>query len=128
MTRFLLEEVARRPEERGMLFIGPGASLFGALRDGLESLRGLNPNTEVVVVAEHKREAVPGIPVTWVSPTRAGTQCPFLVHYGEGPPYALVREDTISDGETALYHTSEPVIVEQLAFQLGRDLGIPIGD
>ncbi len=37
MTRFLLGEVRRRPDERGMFFVSPGASLSGALRDGLEA-------------------------------------------------------------------------------------------
>src|SRR5262249_32941417 len=41
LTRYLLDEVARRPHERGLLFVAPGAGMAGALRDGLESLRGL---------------------------------------------------------------------------------------
>ena len=37
--------------------------------------------------------------------------------------------DKASGGERpALYHTDDPVMVEHLAFQLGRDLGIPIGE
>ena len=79
-------------------------------------------------LADRKGDPVPGVPVTWVSPVRAGTQAPFLLYYGEGPSYALVREEAVEDGATSYFHTSDPVLVEQLAFQLGRDLGIPIGE
>jgi diguanylate cyclase (GGDEF)-like protein len=128
MTRFLLGEVSRRPDERGMLFVAPGASLFGALREGLDALRGLPVRTEVVLVADRKTDQIAGVPVTWVSSVRAGTTVPFLVYYGEGPPYAMIRDEQVEDGSTAFYHTSDPVLVEHLAFQLGRDLGVPIGD
>jgi hypothetical protein len=128
MTRLLLAEVTRRPEERGFLFVAPGSALQGALRAGLEGLRGQQPRCEIVVLADRKGDPVPGVPVTWVSPVRAGTQAPFLLYYGEGPSYALVREEAVEDGATSYFHTSDPVLVEQLAFQLGRDLGIPIGE
>jgi diguanylate cyclase (GGDEF)-like protein len=128
MTRFLLGEVRRRPDERGMLFVAPGASLFGALRDGLDALRGVSMRTEVVLVGDRRTDQVGGVPVTWVSSLRTGTTAPFLVYYGEGPPYALIRDELVDEQSTSIYHTSDPVLVEHLAFQLGRDLGIPIGE
>lgn len=127
VTRLLLGEVGRRPEVRGLLFVSPGAGLLGALKDGLESVRGTSPRTEIVLVAERRNDAMGGVPVTWVSPSRAGTPCPFVIYFGEGPPYALVRDELVEDGETSWFHTGDPVLVEQLAFQLGRDLGFPIG-
>jgi diguanylate cyclase (GGDEF)-like protein len=127
MTRFLLDEVARRPHERGLLFVAPGAGMAGALRDGLERLRGANPRTEIVLVADRKGAPISGLPVTWVSPLRAGTPTPFLIYFGEGSPYALIRDET-SDSGVSLFHSSERVLVEHLAFQLGRDLGIPVGE
>lgn len=128
MTRYLLDEVARRPHERGMLFVAPGAGMAGALRDGLESLRGLSPRTEIVLVAERKGAPVSGLPVTWVSPLRAGTQAPFLIYYGEGAPYALVRDPTGEEGRVTFFHSCDRALVEHLTFQLGRDLGIPVGE
>jgi GGDEF domain-containing protein len=128
MTRFLLGEVRRRPDERGMLFVAPGASLFGALRDGLETLRGVSMRTEVVLVADRKIDQIAGVPVTWVSSLRAGTAAPFLIYYGEGPPYAMVRDELVEEQTTSFYHTSDPVLIEHLAFQLGSDLGIAIGE
>jgi hypothetical protein len=128
MTRYLIDEVARRPHERGLLFVAPGAGMAGALRDGLETLRGVSPRTEIVVVAEPKGAPVSGLPVTWVSPLRAGTQAPFLIYFGEGAPYALLREPSSEEGRVTLFHTCDRVLVEHLTFQLGRDLGIPVGE
>jgi two-component system cell cycle response regulator len=126
--RFVFDEVARQPEERGLLFVAPGTALAGAVRDGLEGLRGLDLRTEVVLLADRRDEGPAGIPLTRVSPLRAGTDLPFLVWYGAGPGYAMLREDAPAGERPAFYHTDDPVVVEHLAFQLGRDLGIPIGE
>lgn len=127
-VRFVLEEVARRPEERGLLFVAPGAALAGAVRDGLEGLRGLDLRSEVVLLSDRQDERFSGIPVTRVSPLRSGTPNPFLVWCGEGGGYALLREEAGRGEVPVFYHTDDPVVVEHLAFQLGRDLGIPIGE
>jgi len=127
ITRFVLSEVRRRPEERGLLYISPGASLLGPVRDGLAQLDDEYLRTEIVLVADRRADLQANVPVTWVSPVRAGTDCPFLVYYGEASPYAFVREAG-SESTVAFYHTADRNMVEHLAFQLGRDLGIPIGD
>ena len=128
MTRFLLDEVSRRPDQRGLLFVAPGAGMAGALRDGLEALRGPHPRTEIVLVAERKGAPVPGLPVTWVSPLRAGTHAPFLIYFGEGSPYAMIREPASEEQRVTLFHSCDRVLVEHLTFQLGRDIGIPVGE
>ncbi|HBZ69119.1 MAG TPA: hypothetical protein DEP35_04975, partial [Deltaproteobacteria bacterium] len=92
VMRFLLDEVSRRPRERGLLFLAPGPALSSSLRDGFEQLRGLEPRTEVVLVADGMGEALAGAPLTCVSPRRAGTRASFAVYYGEGPAYAMVSE------------------------------------
>jgi CheY-like chemotaxis protein/GGDEF domain-containing protein len=125
VMRFLLDEVTRRPRDRGLLFLAPGPALTPDLRDGLERLRGAQPRTEVVLVAEGLGESFAGAPVTCVSPRRAGTGAPFAVYYGEGPAYAMVRGADV-DGQAGIFHSDERVLVEHLAFQLQRDLGIPV--
>jgi len=66
------------------------------------------------------------MPVSWVSPALAGTEASFLVHFGEGAPYALIRESGTAAEGVAIYHSSDPILVEHLAFQLGHELGVPI--
>ena len=126
ITRFLLEDLARRPHERGVLFVAPGAALARAVGEGLQALRPGDPSAHLVLVAERGALATE-LPVTWAPPARAGTDASFLVYFGEGPPYALLRERSQESKEVALYHTSDPVLVEHLAFQLGHELGVPIG-
>lgn len=127
VSTFLIGEIVRRPDERGLLFVGPGGVLHPPLRQALEQLRGLASKTDVVIVADRGDGAPQGLPVTWVSPLRAGTDSPFVVYFGDRPAYALVREPGSDAGEASLYHTADRVLVEHLTFQLGRDLGIPIG-
>jgi diguanylate cyclase (GGDEF)-like protein len=125
ITRFVLEDLARRPAERGVLFLAPGQSLAGAVSEGLRGLASSEPASHLVLVAD--RQAVDTeLPVTWVPPERSGTDAAFLVYFGEGPPYALLHEGAASD-DAALYHSSDPVLVEHFAFQLGQELGVPIG-
>jgi len=123
-TRFLLEEVARRPGDRGLLFVAPGRSLAGPVREGLERLRGLDLGTHVVLVSDRAGDAVPGVPVTLASARAAGVSEPFVLYFGEGPAYALLR----AEGESAgpLFHTGDRALVEHLAFELQRDLGIAL--
>ncbi len=126
VMRFLLDEVGRRPRERGLLFLAPGPALSATLRDGFEKLRGLQPRTEVVLVADGLGETLAGAPLTCVSPRRAGTRAAFVVYYGEGPAYAMVSDSVGDGGQGGVFHTDERVLVEHLAFQLQRDLGIPV--
>ena len=105
----------------------PGATKTRPRSRGLERLRGLQPRAEVVLVGDGKAEALAGGPVTCVSARRAGTRAPFVIYYGEGPAYALIRERS-DDGEASpFFHTSDRSLVEHLAFKLQRDLGVSVG-
>jgi diguanylate cyclase (GGDEF)-like protein len=126
LVRFVIEDLARRPNEPSILFLAPGASLRQAVEESLEALGNRPLSAGVVLVAE-RGELSPPMPVTWVPPGRAGTESPFLVHFGEGAPYALLREGGPSTQGVGIYHTADPVLVEHLAFQLGHELGVPIG-
>jgi diguanylate cyclase (GGDEF)-like protein len=126
ITRFLLEDLARRPHERGVVFVAPGGALERALEQGLEALGSRELATHLVLIAE-RGERAPEAPVTWVPPGRLGTEVPFLVHFGEGAPYAMLREPGAGQRGVSLYHSSDPVLVEHLAFQLGHELGVPVG-
>ncbi len=124
--RLLIDEVGRRPRDRGLLFVAPGGGPTAPVREALERLRDVAPLTEVVLVGDGKSDALAGVPVTCVSARRAGTRAPFLVYFGEGPAYALVRERSDEAGRPPLFHTGDRPLVEHLAFQLQRDLGISL--
>jgi hypothetical protein len=125
LVRFVIEDLARRPNERSMLFLAPGTSLRQAVEESLETL-GTRPLSAGLVLVAERGELAPPMPVTWVPAARAGTESPFLVHFGEGAPYALMREGGSATQGVGIYHTADPVLVEHLAFQLGQELGVPI--
>lgn len=125
--RFLISEVMRRRGDRGLLVMSPGESLGPIVEDGLAMLANSVDHVEVVVVADRDRP-LGSHPVTWVTPERSGIHEPFMLYYGDGPVYAMVTAPKASpDGERALFHTNDRALVEHLAFQLKRDLGIPLG-
>ncbi len=122
---FALAEVARHPEERGMLFVSPGRNLPVPVREALERLRGLEVRTDVIVLAEQWPEALAETPVTCVSPRRCGTRHPFVVRFGEGPSFALVRAGAEAHG-TNVFQTADRPLVEHLAFALQRELAVSV--
>jgi len=131
ITRFLLEEVRRRPGDRGLLVVAPGPELAPLVGREIERLHGVDSRMEVVVVGDApKTSDRPALPVTWVSPERAGTARRMLIYYGDGPAYAMLAEPGRGAGggtRWPMFHTSDRALVEHLAFQLQRDLGVSLG-
>jgi FixJ family two-component response regulator/GGDEF domain-containing protein len=126
VLRFVISEVERRAAERGILCISPGPSLVHVVRDGLARLDPAQTRTELVVVNDGRSEALAGVPVTSVAPQQIGSRRPFLLYYAEGPAYALVGEPGVAGDAASLFQTCDRVLVEHLAFQLQRALGVPI--
>jgi len=126
VLRFVLGEVERRSQERGLLCVAPGAQFLHLVREELARFDPSQTRTEVVLVADERAESFVGSTVTCVAPSQIGTRRPFLVYYAEGPGYALVGEADASDASPALFQTADRVMVEHLAFQLQRALGVPI--
>jgi hypothetical protein len=125
--RFLLSEVMRRQGERGLLVLGLGRSLAPVFEEGLEELVSCCRDTSVVVIGD-AGDRTGAHPVTWVAPDRIGPPGPFALYYGDGPVYAMVGADKTSpEGDVPFFHTDDRALVEHLAFQLKRDLGIPLG-
>ncbi len=125
IARFVVSEIGRRPRDRGLLYTAPGTPLVGAVREGLESLRGLATRTELVVIADGERPRFPEPAVNWLSPQRIPCLAPFVIHFGDGPAYALVRDAKDGGGKTRLFHTNDRSLVEHLAFRLQQELSVP---
>jgi len=125
IVRFLLSEVGRRPDDRGLLFIAPGAGLGAAMREGLEVLSGVSACTEVVVISESPPPEALSPSVVWLSPPAGPPLAPFLVRYSDGAGYALVRDEKVTDDGVRFFHTNDRSVVEYLAFQLQRELALP---
>jgi len=126
VVRFVIAEVERRASERGILCISPGPSLLHVVREGLARLDPAQTRTELVVVSDGRADALAGVPVTCVAPQQIGSRRPFLLYYAEGPAYALVGEPGAAGDAATLFQTADRVLVEHLAFQLQRALGVPI--
>jgi FixJ family two-component response regulator/GGDEF domain-containing protein len=128
LASFLMEEVVRRSGDRGLLVLSPPPGLVPVVEDGLQRLLALEQNTEVVVLGQLDQEKLGRRGLTWVEPESSASHEPFMLYYGEGPVYAMVLDkDPTPDGDQMLFHTGDRAVVEHLAFQLKRDLGIPLG-
>lgn len=127
MMAFLVEEIGRRPQDRGLLFIAPRTGLSPGLLEKIEAIERYGSRTEVVLMTEGKLELPAGVQVTRVPAPRSGTSAPFLIFLGEGPAYAYLGSPDKKLSDTVAFHTSERTIVEELAFQLKNVLGISLG-
>ncbi len=125
ILRFVLEDIVRRPADRGVLVIAPGSRWLPDVLETLHEMRGRTIRTEIVVLAEGvERDANPQ--VTWISKSLLDARRPLLVYYGEGPAYAMVGSVPTASETTPIYQTADRRLVEHLAFELQRELGILI--
>ena len=124
LVRFALAEVGRRPRDRNLFLFNAGSAFAEAL-DGLDTVRVGAQGTEIIVLADRPAPRSEESAVTWLPAARLGGCPPFLVHFGDGPPYVLVCAEKPDGEERVLFHTSEPALAEYLAFRLHRELRLP---
>ncbi len=125
ILRFVLEDVVRRPNDRGILFISPGARWLPDLLETLHEVRGRTTRTEIVLLAEgEERDATSQ--VTWVAKSDVDSRRPFAVYFGDGPAYAMIGQVGAPAERTPIFQSADRAFVEHLAFQLQRELGILI--
>ncbi|MCP4908407.1 MAG: response regulator [bacterium] len=123
IMRFVLEDIVRRPAERGVLFLSPGVRWLPDVLEALDEIRSPVCGAEIILLAEGEvRETNPQ--VTWVTKSALDSRRPFLVYFGDGPAYAMVGQLTLAAARTAVFQTSDRALIEFLAFELGRELGI----
>jgi DNA-binding response OmpR family regulator len=124
IARFVLEECGRRPRERSLVYVVPGAALAEPVSQALAALRGVRLRSEIAVLGGERppAESPAG---AWVAPERVTTLPPCLVHYGDGAAYAMVRAPLDASGATRLFHSSDRELAEYLAFRLHAELSLP---
>lgn len=123
ILRFVLEDVVRRPGDRAVLVLSPGTRWLADVLETLHEIRGRITRTEIVLLAEAaERDANPQ--VTWITKSSLDSRRPFLVYYGEGPAFAMIGAVTTAAASTAIFQTADRALVEHLAFELQRELGI----
>lgn len=123
ILRFVLEDIVRRPAERGVLFLSPGVRWLPDVLETLAEMREHESRTEIVLLAEGEpRETHPR--VTWVPKSGLDSRRPFLVYFGDGPAYAMVGQVTLAASRAAIFQTADRALVEHLAFELQRELEI----
>jgi len=123
IMRFVLEDVVRRPCDRGVLVLSPGTRWISDVLEALYEIRGHNTRTEIVLLGEGvERDANPQ--VTWITKSSLDSRRPFLVYYGEGPAFAMIGAVTAAADSTPIFQTADRALVEHLAFELQRELGI----
>jgi two-component system cell cycle response regulator len=122
---FVMAEVARRPEERGLLFVCPGKHLADTTRNGLAAFESESPRSEVVVISDQAAPASLNGGVTWLSAPAGDSLPPFLVRYTDGAVYALICDEKPNDAGVRMFHTDDRSVVEFLAFRLQRELALP---
>ena len=125
VLRFVLEDIVRRPAERGVLYVSPGGRWLPEVLETLEEIRNQPTETKIILLAEGEvRDATPQ--VTWIAKSGLDSRRPFLVYFGEGPAYAMVGQITLAAARAAIFQTSDRALVEHLAFELQRELGISL--
>jgi len=123
ILKFVLEDVVRRPAERGVLFLSPGARWLPDVFEILEEIRDQPTRTEIVLLADGEaRELHPQ--VTCITKVGLDPRRPFVVYFGDGPAYAMIGQITLAEARTAVFQTADRVLVEHLAFELQRELEI----
>jgi two-component system cell cycle response regulator len=124
IVRFAIGEVGRRPRERSLVYVAPGAALAAPVQQALESLRGVHTRSDVIVLGgERPADGAPS--VAWVPPDRMPDLAPCLVYYADGAAYALVRAPGSTDGPTRLFQSSDRELVEYLALRLQEEVALP---
>jgi GGDEF domain-containing protein len=125
ILRFVLEDVVRRPGDRGVLFLSPGARWLPELLETLHEIRSRRVRTEIVVLAEGEENDSESN-VKWIAKSSLDARRPFVVYFGDGPAFAMIGQVANPNERAPIFETADRNFVEHLAFELQRELGVLI--
>ncbi len=108
-----------------MLFVSPGTRWLQEVLDTLHEMDGRTSRLEIVLIAE--AEAPDASPyLTWSTKSGLDSRRPFLVYFGDGPAYAMIGPVTVAGDRAPIFQTADRALIEHLAFELQRELDIPM--
>jgi GGDEF domain-containing protein len=124
-AELLVSELTCRPRDRGLFFMAPGPDAAGVLGP-LSALGDAETATELFIATDG--DTVPsGASVTAVAmPPDVPADQTWMVRFGEAPAYALVAGPLAEDGTRAVFHSSDPVLVEHMTFRLRAEVGLGV--
>lgn len=124
-AELLLGELTCRPHDRGLLFLAPGPDAAVVLPP-LAALGDSDVATEIFLASDS--DTIPASSaVTAVGlPDVVSEKDTWMVRFGEAPPYALLAGRPDKQGRRPVFHTSDPVLVEHLTFQLRSEVGFGV--
>jgi hypothetical protein len=108
-----------------VLFLSPGARWLPEILEVLHEIRDRAHRTEVVIVADGEPQTS-SPRITWVRKATIETRRPFAVYFGDGPAFAMIGQLTLAAARTPIFQTGDRTLVETLAFELQRELAIPL--
>ncbi len=124
--KLVLEDARNRPESRGLIFLAPGRER-GAILAPLAAL-GEQPVATEVFLATDADTLPSGHFVTVLDlPAGLSPDTTWLLRFGEVPPYMLLAGPPGGPGGRPVFHSSDPTLVEHVAFQLRAEAGFGAG-
>jgi len=123
IVSFVLAELARQPRDRGLLYIAPGSAFDTVVHQGLAQLAEIPHETEISIVHMGDRPPALDPRVIWLKPAEGKCYPPLLIRFGDGPAYALVREEKAGPDGARMYHSTDRCLIEHLMFLLQAELG-----
>jgi len=128
LLRFLVAERGRRPRERNLLFVRPGAGFAAALAQGLAQRTDPWAPGELIVVGEPARLEPADDGVVWMPADALEPGPAFAVQFGDGPPYVWTAEGKGGGEGLRLFHSTDRALAESLCFRLLTELGVAVND
>ena len=124
-AQLLISELSCRPGDRGLLFLAPGHDA-SAILGPLSALGDIETSTEVFIATDG--DTLPsGAAMTPVAlPPDVSTEQTWMVRFGEAAPYALVAGPPRKDGSRPVFHSCDPILVEQITFSLRSEVGFGV--
>ncbi len=120
-AELVIGELSCRPLDRGLLFLAPGGER-SAFLGPLAALGDSEAMTDVFLATDG--DTIPSGPaVTALAlPPEVPADTTWIVRFGEAPSYALLAGPRKEDRQV-VFHSSDPVLVEHLAFRLRSEVG-----